>query len=642
MELPPVIGSLLTAEAKQILLDRGIACLEDFVCMYQRPEELFQLSADPGTLDSLTRAWQIAHVQMKAAEEKALAAPGSGCKTQSRKRLATTLPSILGARPKARMFAPATLQPRSFRQAMGGMNMPSPHIQGAKPDKRLTLLQVLFEAAVLCASQNTAFGQELVLQQEEAKPSFFRKFQTTTTDRLSSLCSSMKRWVAWHSRFAPGDQPFWKPSPVTLSQFFSFVSRGGPTAASGVFQALKWWAEQVGLPLPLRHAIVSHWAVPEQGHTASPRLPLPLRIMLDLCSTANKTTGSVRSFVAAALLVLCACLRFRHLQRSQDLRLDSGFLRGKCSMGKRRVQQTRPPFEWAAPSILSFGFDMALQVLLDYEELCRAYGSQPGFVLQDFEVAAGACLRSDSKRSLRELSLGRFIHLLRALLLSLGVPDMEVCKFTSYSLRRFLPTAADVLLLPEEMRLAIGGWQEQPKTASSQPQPRAKHTMAQRYADDKVLTSGQVKKEVVVAIDMTCRRLTGDMTWDDLRQNAPSPDELTNELKHSRWQPPSFKATCVAQAARSGSDSSCSSSSSSDSELDAADADLISWFQQTPKGALHLVQGMLGSRLVPFCQDLPFDALHAARGAGLEGHEKLCLKCRARAPKRIQDSLPGI
>ena len=309
MDLPLVIGSTLTTNARQVLQDLGVTCLEDFAFLCQKPEELFPLSADPGTLDSLTRAWQIARVQLKAAEEKALAAPSSGHQTDNRKRQTTSLPSVLGARPKARIFAPTNLQPRSFRQAMGGMSMPSHLVQGAKPDKRLILLQVLFEAALLCGSQNTAFGQKLVLQQEEARPSFYRKFQATTTDRLSSLCSSMKRWVAWHSRFAPGDQPFWKPSPVTLSQFFAFVSRGGPTAASGVFQALKWWTEQVGLPMPLKHAIVSHWAVPEQGHTANPRLPLPLRIMLDLCRTANKTTGSVRSFVAAALLVLCACLQ---------------------------------------------------------------------------------------------------------------------------------------------------------------------------------------------------------------------------------------------------------------------------------------------------------------------------------------------
>ena len=190
-------------------------------------------------------------------------------------------------------------------------------------------------------------------------------------------------------------------------------------------------------------------------------------------------------------------------------------------MGKQRVQQTRPPFKWAA-ALLPSGFDMASQVLLDYDELCRAYGSQPGFVLQDFEVAKRAPLTSGSKRSLRELSLGRFIQLLRALLLGLGVSDVQACQFTSYSLRKFLPTAADALQLPEEQRLAIGGWQEQPKTASSQPQPPAKHTMAQRYADDKVLTSGQVKKEVVVAIDFTSRKLVGDMIWDDQAECAVS------------------------------------------------------------------------------------------------------------------------
>ena len=52
------------------------------------------------------------------------------------KRVAASVPpSVIGVRPKARLLAPAALQPRSFRHAMGSMQMPGKPVQGAKLDK---------------------------------------------------------------------------------------------------------------------------------------------------------------------------------------------------------------------------------------------------------------------------------------------------------------------------------------------------------------------------------------------------------------------------------------------------------------------------------------------------------------------------
>ena len=110
-----------------------------------------------------------------------------------------------------------------------------------------------------------------------------------------------------------------------------------------------------------------------------------------------------------------------------------------------------------------------------------------------------------------------------------------------------------------------------------------------------------------MAISLASNLFPGGMTWDDLRQNAPTSEALTAEIR-CPWQsklqekPPRQPRTTP-----SVSSSSSSSSSSSDSELEAEDSFLVSWFQQAPKGVYHLAQGMVGHRLVPFCQDLPFD-----------------------------------
>ena len=94
-------------------------------------------------------------------------------------------------------------------------------------------------------------GAGLMLQQAEARPLSDRKFQAVSDDRLISHRAAMRRWVDWHAKKAPIDQPSWKPSAVSMSCYFQSISRNGPTAASGVYAAMNWWRRHVGVPFPL-------------------------------------------------------------------------------------------------------------------------------------------------------------------------------------------------------------------------------------------------------------------------------------------------------------------------------------------------------------------------------------------------------
>ena len=92
------------------------------------------------------------------------------------------------------------------------------------------------------------------------------------------------------------------------------------------------------------------------------------------------------------------------------------------------------------------------------------------FVIHDYEVAKGDPLHAASKRRLKSMAFPRFCEFLRSLLLGMGLQVSEVGAFTSYSLRRFLPTAADVLRLPGHWELAgASGYRPSGESTSSSP-----------------------------------------------------------------------------------------------------------------------------------------------------------------------------
>ena len=151
--------------------------------------------------------------------------------------------------------------------------------------------------------------------------------------------------------------------------------------------------------------MTNHGASPMQGHVAQPREPIPLRSLLSLCKAGSTAAGAIKSFVCHALLVLVACLRYHHLQRSCGLQVCFSFLRATCRKGQRRVQQTQPPFDWACPAVLPFGLYLAAQVLLDCSEAQRALGRDPNFIVHDYDVPKGSPLTASSKRRLTGMEL---------------------------------------------------------------------------------------------------------------------------------------------------------------------------------------------------------------------------------------------
>ena len=61
--------------------------------------------------------------------------------------------------------------------------------------------------------------------------------------RLGSLTSAIKRWV----RYATDQRyPVKRPTPLQVAEFLKHVRSSGPTAAASMFQALRWFQQNMG------------------------------------------------------------------------------------------------------------------------------------------------------------------------------------------------------------------------------------------------------------------------------------------------------------------------------------------------------------------------------------------------------------
>ena len=123
------------------------------------------------------------------------------------------------------------------------------------------------------------------------------------------------------------------------------------------------------------------------------------------------------------------------------------------------------------------------------------------------------------------MSYGRFVGALRRILIDLGMEGQTAAKRTFYSLRRELPTGADILSLEDNDAYAIGNWQEIPKGINSQ-RPRAQPIMPKHYAGNKVTTGGFAKTKVIAAIMKTHELLGDTFDWEDVRSQHFQGDVL--------------------------------------------------------------------------------------------------------------------
>ena len=175
------------------------------------------------------------------------------------------------------------------------------------------------------------------------------------------------------------------------------------------------------------------------------------KIATGACPIAGASAGF-------ALLPLAACLRFAQVQRSVDLQLKGPCLFGLCTRGKSREQRVRKPFEWACPHSFLGCNSVFRHALLVVNDLRGRLQREPKFVIPDLLLGPSASIGPGAVWTAKPMRLQKFIELLRALVLQ--ACSVQPSDLTSYSLRRFLPTIAEILRCPPEVAHYLGNWTE--------------------------------------------------------------------------------------------------------------------------------------------------------------------------------------
>lgn len=535
---------------------------------------------------------------------------------------------------------------------------------------------------------NTRWTEDLPGMEAEAQDRFLRPLMRMDQKRVRALLNVFRRWIVFfthfkqNAAFAVSDSLQWKPSPALLGKFLSKIANGGPTAACAVFHALLVWQDKLGFELGLNDPGLADYRFFTPGHVqtqAEEFQPWEFWRLLHLC---HVLTGPMQMFASMVLTLLGICIRFAHAQRSVFVSIDALHVKGCCSMGKRRVQGSRPPFHFYVPRLyLPMGPSALDDPVARFYAFWMDYRVQVptcNYFIPDVRLVHGIMVPSSTWTG-KPMSYAKFTSLLQGLLVNIGHTPSEALARSTYCTRRFLPTAGDVLHLPSEDRAALGNWQEQAKGNVKQ-QP-FQQTMQDRYAGNKDEGAGAIKRFVMAKVLYVLRtRIGPPMTaswigaeasdfqpnWSQFRVWSDStvfPDdinmfmspEITQLAKseHKALMPcllPESDEQVIEDSSSSSSSSASEecllSPSPSDSEqlVDPEDVQgTLDWFVQRKLGPGHVVQRYDDeARLVPWCRNKAWPQDPDAKGTGadcLKTMAPLCSKCLSRMPALLAKAL---
>ncbi|CAE8612721.1 unnamed protein product [Polarella glacialis] len=623
----------------------GVTSVLDLACMFSSEADLrFKLQKCDEPEDivcNVIRTWKLARTN----EEYLIESASTRLQTRASRSARPEPASVVSLRKTRKgLHGPPELDNRLSRTTVLPLSKAAV-VQNDRREEHLSLMWSLFAEL---GDRGLRRSAAVLEDADAAKPGFMRNFREFDEGQLRSKLSVLKRWQRWYEARQPRDQPYWLTSANAVSAFLASVNEGGPTASSGVYQGLLWWSTYVGIPFHLSDPSVCSFKTKDAGHSEEPVPPIDVMTFDRMLSLSLALQGSISIFAGCVILMLSACLRFARLQRSTLLRIQDGCLVGTCSRGKRRVAGVRPPFDWATPLVIQPGRNPFAQILLMHSELRQRMGCEPAFAIPDMAIVNGR-LSASSAILPKPMSLPKFTEIFQSLLRGFQLPEKQILSFASYSLRRFLPTLADIFMMEPEHRAAIGNWIETPNSSAassgSSTRPKAQLTMAQRYSQDKCITAGYVKQRALVMLSMAQSELkiTG-ATWSQLRTVAPAYDDVTREMRHPAWRPEEKPAVETAAAEAVDEDTVSGATSSDNAEPSTGDEEEpitttsnVLRFAQTMSSCLHLVQRVAEhGALVPWCRNSAFKGPHITRGTGLSKTSgEICAGCFQRAPLSV-------
>ena len=323
------------------------------------------------------------------------------------------------------------------------------------------------------------------------------RIATTDANTIRSAIRTWRHWCAWCQ--AHTENPLDPTDAAPAAFLYAPTQTGHPsqvpkTAPTTRFNHLRWLETFAGAPVhlqasdrPSRHT--AHGGLPPEQRPASDP---EVHVRLDSLLTKLHKTDPTRIVVAIIQLLWMSVLRFQHMQRSIPLRLTAHFLYGLCWKGKGK-----PGYRWACPRHGPAGADVGGCVWDAWASLPKGAGGPP----------FGLLYNNGSP-----LSLAQFHTASRSVLANgLGMKDADI--FSSYSLRRSMPTLAEMNETHPDDADALGDW-----TAARSCKMRI------RYADNREERAAVVKLTHVLLV----RRLACTQTplsWDACRHLLCSTDK---------------------------------------------------------------------------------------------------------------------
>ena len=328
------------------------------------------------------------------------------------------------------------------------------------------------------------------------------KLQTDRVARTeaNTILSAMRTWKHWCAWCLGQDEDPLSPSEVAPTAFlYAPTQTRTPlhvprTVPVNRFNHLRWIETHLGSPVrlevsdrPASQPMPSGLA-PEQRVASDPEVHLHL----DRLFSQMPDSDPAKIVVAVIQLLWMSVLRFQHMQRSMPTRISSNFLFGVCWKGKGK-----PGYRWACPRFGPADADVGMFIWDRWQSLARTSaeapfgllyeGSSP-FSLADFHTASRAVLRQH-----------------------LGMREVDI--FSSYSLRRSMPTLAEMNATHPDDADALGDWTS---TKSSR--------MRIRYADSREERSAVVKLTHVLLVRQMAKSDVA-LSWDSCRHLLCSVDK---------------------------------------------------------------------------------------------------------------------
>ena len=164
--------------------------------------------------------------------------------------------------------------------------------------------------------------------------------------------------------------------------------------------------------------------------------------------------------------------------------------------------------------------------------------------------------------------------------------------------------------------------------------------MAVRYAHNRIETAADSKYRLLAGIYEVQKHNKREISWDALRCERFLWDRLLQLKRGEFGEAPEQRELDDGLASSTASaPASSSGSSSTDESQKAQNIEEISWFRQPGSRIYHALQAATELRLLPWCRDGGFKAIHAERGVGMDSEMQICPKCLKRMPPSLADVL---